>query len=101
MVAQSGAFTLVAPHPNQNVVVTDRRSVDIFQLEHPLRRRVPFLDNGLHCASVTYPTTRSNILELRRIRRVVGRAGQNRRLLKNIAKGTIEAAQRSFEAEKE
>ena len=33
--------------------------------------------------------------------RVLGRAGQNRRLLKNIAKGTIEAAQRSFEAEKE
>ena len=33
--------------------------------------------------------------------RVLGRASQNRRLLKNIAKGTLEAAQRSFEAEKE
>ncbi len=33
--------------------------------------------------------------------RVLGRAGQNRRLLKKIAKGTIEAAQGSFEAEKE
>jgi hypothetical protein len=31
----------------------------------------------------------------------VGGEGQNRRLLKSIVKGTIEAAQRSFEAEKE
>lgn len=33
--------------------------------------------------------------------RVLGRAGQNRRLLKNIAKGSIEATRRSFQLEKE
>ena len=33
--------------------------------------------------------------------RVLGRAAQNRRLLKNIAKGALEAAERSFRAETE
>ena len=33
--------------------------------------------------------------------RVLGRAGQNRRLLQNIAKGAIEAARRCFEPRKE
>ena len=29
------------PHPNQNIVAADRRSSELFQLEHPLRR--PYL----------------------------------------------------------